>query len=142
VWGPDVEEGRPLDYGAALAAIRGRVRRGGRVVYADAIWSRSPTPEATAALSGRDDELVTLAELVELAGAHGFAPAGVREATLDEWDAFESGFTAGWATWLAEHDPDHPEAAEVRERAEQQRTGYLRGYRGVLGMAYLQLLAL
>jgi SAM-dependent methyltransferase len=141
VWGRDVGEGQPLDYGVALAAIRGRVRRGGRVVYADAIWSRSPTPEATAPLSGRDDEFVPLAEVVELAEAHGFAPVGVREATLDEWDEFESGFTARWATWLAEHDPDHPDAAEVRHSAEGQRAGYLRGYRGVLGMAYLQLVA-
>jgi predicted O-methyltransferase YrrM len=141
VWGPAVEDGRPLDYSSALAAIRGRVRRGGRVVYADAIWSRSPTPEATAPLSGRDDEFVHLAELVELAGAHGFAPVGVREATLDEWDEFESGFNARRSTWLAEQDPDHPEAPTVRESADQQRAGYLRGYRGVLGMAYLQLLA-
>jgi cyclopropane fatty-acyl-phospholipid synthase-like methyltransferase len=141
VWGPDVAEGHPLDYGSALAAMRARVVRGGRVVYADAIWSRSPTPEATAPLSGRDDEFVRLDQLVELAVGQGFAVAGVREATLDEWDEFESGYTAGYATWLAEHDPAHPDAAEVRERAARQRNGYLRGYRGVLGMAYLQLIA-
>lgn len=141
VWGRAVEEGQPLDYSSALAAIRGRVRRGARVVYADAIWSRSPTPEATTPLSGRDDEFVSLAELAELAGAHGFAAVGVREATLDEWDEFESGFNARRSTWLTQHAPDHPEAAGVRAGAEQQRAGYLRGYRGVLGMAYLQLLA-
>ena len=142
VWGPAVAEGQPLDYGAALAAMRARLVRGGRVVYADGIWSRSPTREATAPLSGRDDEFVSLPDLVGLAVGQGFAVAGVREATLDEWDAFESGYTAGYATWLAEHDPAHPDAAEVRARADRQRTGYLRGYRGVLGMAYLQLIAI
>jgi cyclopropane fatty-acyl-phospholipid synthase-like methyltransferase len=141
VWGPDVSEGQPLDYTSALAAIRSQVLPGGRVVYGEAIWSRSPTPEATAPLAARDDEFVTLADLVDLVVEHRFAVAGVQEATLEEWDEFESGFTAGYATWLAGHDPDHPDAAEVRELAARQRNGYLRGYRGILGMAYLQLIA-
>lgn len=141
VWGPDVQEELPLAYGAALAAIRSRVVHGARVVYGDAIWSRSPTPAATAPLSGRDDEFVRLAELADLVTEHGFAVAAVHEADLDEWDAFESGFTAGYATWLSQHAPDHPEAQAVRDRAAAQRAGYLGGYRGILGMAYLQLLA-
>jgi len=141
VWGADVAEGRPLDYGSALTGLRARITRGGRLVYGDAIWSRSPTPEASAPLSGRDDEFVSLADLVDLAVRHGFAVAGVREATLDEWDEFESGFNAGYANWLAAHPDGHPDAAEVRNRAARQRDGYLRGYRGVLGMAYLQLVA-
>jgi hypothetical protein len=141
VWGRDVAEEQPLDYGAALAGMRSRLVRGGRLVYGEAIWSRSPGPEATAPLSGREDEFLRLPDLVDLAVAHGFAVAGVQEATLDEWDEFESGFTAGYATWLATHEPDHPGAAEARDRAGRQRTGYLRGYRGVLGMAYLQLMA-
>jgi SAM-dependent methyltransferase len=141
VWGPDVTEGEPLDYGSALTAIREQVVRGARVVYGDAIWSRPPTPEATAPLSGRADEFVTMAELTEIVSGRGFALAGTREATQDEWDEFESGFTAGHATWLAQHDADHPDAAEVRDRAARQRQGYLNGYRGTLGMAYLQLVA-
>lgn len=141
VWGPDVAEGRPLDYSSALTAIRTRVRRGGRVVYADGIWSRSPTPLAIGALGGRHDEFVTLADLVELAEASGFVAAGVREATLDEWDEFESGYTARFSSWLSAHGTQHPDAPEVSARADRQRRGYLRGYRGVLGMAYLQLVA-
>jgi len=141
VWGPDVHENQPLAYGAALAAIRSRVVRGARVVYGDAIWSRSPTPEATAPLSGRDDEFVLLPELVDLAIGHGFAVVAVHEASQDEWDAFESGFTAGCATWLVDHGPDHPDATAVRDRAARQHAAYLGGYRGTLGMAYLQLLA-
>jgi predicted O-methyltransferase YrrM len=141
VWGPDVEEAQPLAYAAALSGIRDRVRRGARVVYGDAVWTRTPTPEATAPLAGRDDEFVPLPELVDLAVEHGFAPVVVQEASLAEWDDFESGFTACYATWLAEHDPDHTDAPEVRARAQRQRDAYFRGYRGILGLAYLQLLA-
>lgn len=141
VWGPPVEEAQPLAYADALTAIRSRVRRGARVVYGDGIWSRPPTAAAVAPLSGRLDEFVTLAELTDLAVDAGFAMAAVGEASLAEWDAFESGFTGGYATWLAGHPSDHPEAVGIRERAASQRASYLDGYRGVLGMGYLQLLA-
>jgi methyltransferase family protein len=141
VWGTDTEDAQPLAYASALSGIRDRVRLGGRVLYGDGVWSRSPTPEATAPLAGRDDEFVSLAELLDLAVDHGFAPVAVHEASLEEWDAFESGFTARYATWLATHDPADPDAAEVRERARSQRDAYFRGYRGILGLGYLQLLA-
>ena len=141
VWGPPVEELQPLPYAAALAALRSLVPRGGRVVYGDGIWSRPPTPAAVAPLAGRDDEFRTLGEVAQLAVDAGFAPLAVHEASLDEWDVFESGYAAGYARWLAEHDTDDPEADEVRELAERQRAAYFSGYRGILGLGYLELLA-
>jgi cyclopropane fatty-acyl-phospholipid synthase-like methyltransferase len=141
VWGPSAEEAQPLAYASAFDAIRGRVRDGGRVVYADGIWSKPPTPEATAPLAGRDDEFVTLDELVVLAEEAGFVVDAADEATLDEWDAFEGGYVAGYDTWLAAHSPDDPDADEVRSLADRQRAAYADGYRGVLGMGYLLLTA-
>jgi hypothetical protein len=110
-------------------------------VYGEGIWSRPPTPAATAPLSGRDDEYVALGALVLIAEAQGFAVVAAHEAGLDEWDAFESGDTAGYARWLAEHAPDDPEAEEVRGLAARQHTSYFEGYRGILGLAYLELVA-
>ncbi len=127
IWGPDVAEAQPLDYAAALTALRALLPRGGRLVYGEGIWSAPPTPAAVAPLSGRDDEYVALDRLVALAEEHGFGVMAVHEASLDEWDAFESGFTAGWVRWLAEHEPDDPEAAEVRARAARQHAAYLGG---------------
>ncbi len=66
----------------------------------------------------------------------------VHEASLDEWDEFESGYSARFGAWLASHDGDDPLAAEVAARAQRQRTAYLGGYRGILGLAYLHLIAL
>lgn len=142
IWGPDVEEAQPLDYAAALTALRAMLPHGGRLVYGEGIWSAPPTPAAVAPLSGRVDEYVTLALLVPLAESHGFGVMAAHEASLDEWDAFESGFTAGWVRWLAGHEPDDPEADEVRARVARQHTAYLVGYRGILGLAYLHLVAL
>jgi len=141
IWGSPTAEEQPLDYSGALAAVRSLLSRGGRIVFGEAIWSAPPTDHAVAALSGRRDEFVTLAELVELAVAAEFMPIAVAEAGLEEWDRFESGFSACYARWLAEHDVGHPDAAEVRTRAAEQRRGYFAGYRGVLGMAYLSLVA-
>ena len=34
---------------------------------------------------------------------------------------------------------DHPEATRIRDQLDQHRSYWLRGYRGILGMAYLTL---
>jgi len=141
IWGPGAREAQPLDYAAALTALRALLPHGGRLVYGEGIWSAPPSPAATAPLSGRDDEYVAMGALVDLAEAHGFAVVAAHEADRDEWDAFESGFTARYARWLTEHEPDHPDADEVRGLAARQHAAYFGGYRGILGLAYLQLVA-
>lgn len=142
IWGPPAEDREPLDYAAALAAIRATVARGARVVYGESIWSCPPTTAAVSPLAGRFDELVSLPELVELAVAHHFMPIAVHQASTDEWDTFESGYSACYARWLVEHDPDHPDTESVHASAARQRAAYLSGYRGVLGMGYLELIAI
>ena len=141
IWGPPTEDSQPLDYAAALEAVRATVPRGARVVYGEGVWSRPPTREAIEALGGRTDEFVTMAELVELATGHGFMPLAVHEASLDEWDEFESGYSACYTQWLVDHGLDHPDAAEVQVMAARQRAAYYGGYRGILGLAYLSLVA-
>lgn len=130
-----------MDYAAALAALRSMVPYGGRVLYGECIWSRPPTPQAIAALSGREDEHLPVAELIELAVEHGFALEHVQEASQQEWDVFESGHSARCTRWLATHDADHPDRDEVSRRAARQRADYVDGYRGILGFVYLGLIA-
>ncbi len=141
IWGPPVADGEPLDYRAALTALRSRLEFGAPAVYGEGIWTASPTPAATAPLSGRADEFLALPALLDLVDECGFVILRTHQASLDEWDAFESGYLAGPARWLAANGDDHPEAATVRRDLAAHRNGYFRGYRGVLGMAYLQLLA-
>lgn len=139
IWGPPVEDAQPLDYTAALRALRALVRPGGRLVYGEAIWSTAPHSAATAPLSGRDDEFLTADALLEQVRAAGFEVVHDDQADLAEWDAFEAGFRDRYIRWLRTHDADHPAVAEVRRRHEEQRAAYEEGYRGVLGMAYLCL---
>jgi len=53
---------------------------------------------------------------------------------MEEWDDFESGYLADVEEWLGTHDD-----AETKARADVHRSRRLRGYRGVLGLAYLTL---
>lgn len=141
IWGPPIEDRMPLDYRSALRAVRAMVRKGCPVVYGEGIWAATPTPEAVAPLAGRPDEYVFLPELLDFARDSGFAVVQVHQASLDEWDAFESGYTARYARWLASHPADHPDASTVRTKLEAQRNAYFKGYRGILGMAYLAMFA-
>ncbi|MFT4226293.1 MAG: class I SAM-dependent methyltransferase [Micropruina sp.] len=139
IWGLPVEDAQPLDYVAALRALRQLVRPGGQMVYGEAIWSRAPHPAAMAPLAGREDEYLTAGALEEQVQAAGFEVIDHDQASLQEWDVFEAGFRARYTRWLELNGGDHPAAAEVRRRHEQQRAAYQDGYRGVLGMSYFCL---
>jgi hypothetical protein len=71
--------------------------------------------------------------------ARGAGPAErVVLATLEEWEDFESGYQCDEEEWLAAH-AGHPEAARIAEQVDEHRSFWLRGYRGLLGQAYLTL---
>src|SRR5690242_15080636 len=141
IWGAPVEAGMQLDYRSALGAIRAILKPGAPAIYGEGIWTAAPTPEAIAPLAGRPDEYVFLPELLDIARDSGFAVMQVHQATLDEWDAFESGYVARYARWLASSPADHPDLPSIRGKVELQSNAYFRGYRGVLGMAYLAMFA-
>ena len=69
----------------------------------------------------------------------GFRPAWIETASEQEWEEFESGYQADQEEWLAAH-PDHPDAAEIRQGVDEHRSYWLRGYRGLMGFAYLTLI--
>lgn len=122
----------------ALAALRKLTRPGGRLLFGEVFWESPPTAEQAASLDSTPDELTSLAELVELAIAAGFRPLRIETASRDEWEAFESGYLADWEHWLVSHG-DRPETEQIRAQADEHRDNWLRGYRSVLGFAYLTL---
>ncbi|GGR95605.1 SAM-dependent methyltransferase [Streptomyces aureoverticillatus] len=133
-------DARPPHTAEALRALRRLVAPGGRVVLGEGFWQRTPTPAELAAMwpDADADEYLRLGDLADAAVAAGFRPLWVETASEEEWEEFESGYLADTEEWLAAH-PGHPEAAALRERADRHRATYLRGYRGVLGLAYLTL---
>jgi SAM-dependent methyltransferase len=125
---------------AALAELRRLVNPGGRVLLGEGFWHRTPTDAELAGMwpGTTAGEFGDLAGLADLAVGAGFRPAWIETATLEEWEEFESGYQCDEEEWLAAH-PGHPEAAELRERVDQHRSFWLRGYYGLLGQAYLTL---
>ncbi|MFF7714291.1 methyltransferase domain-containing protein [Streptomyces sp. NPDC007988] len=126
---------------AALRALRSLVTPGGRVLFGEGFWQRTPTPEELAAMwpGARADDHLLLAGVAEAAVAAGFRIEAIETAGETEWEDFESGYLADLEEWLATH-PGHPLAEGTRERVDRHRASWLRGYRGVLGLAYLTLI--
>jgi cyclopropane fatty-acyl-phospholipid synthase-like methyltransferase len=120
----------------ALTALRGLVTPGGRVLLGEGFWERPPSAAELAAMwpDAAAGEFTDLAGLVDLAVEAGFRPEWIETANIDEWDEFESAYQADVQEWLATHDDP-----ETRAKADQHRSRWLRGYRGVLGLAYLTL---
>ena len=127
----------------ALHALRRLVNPGGRVLLGEGFWEHPPSPAEVAAMwpgmTARDH--YDLAGLVDLAISAGFRPEWIETADLDEWDDFESGVGADVEGWLAAHQ-GHPQAAAIRQRADDRLSIWLRGSRGRLGLAYLTLIPL
>lgn len=119
----------------ALAALRALVRPGGVLLFGTGYWQREPTAAEAAGLGATPEDLPSLADLVESCVAAGFRPLELHTANEDEWNAFESGYLAD----LEEHLMSHPDDDTRRAEADRHRDGWLRGYRGVLGFAYLVL---
>ncbi len=124
----------------ALRELYKIVKPGGRLVFGDGIWNRTPTeadlvdmwPETTTG------DFLSLPDLVDVAVATGFRPLRVESVEQSEMDDFESQFLADKEVWLLEN-PDHPKAAEIRRQADAHRGWWLRGHRHLWGFAYLTL---
>ncbi|KOX00657.1 methyltransferase [Streptomyces sp. NRRL B-1140] len=123
----------------ALAELRRLVTDHGRVLLGEGFWERTPTPDELSRMwpDAAATDHPDLATLIGMAVDAGFRPEWTETASLDEWEAFESGYLADTEVWLAAH-PRHPLAEETRQRVDRHRARWLT-YRGVLGLAYLTL---
>ncbi|MFJ4538551.1 SAM-dependent methyltransferase [Streptomyces tibetensis] len=123
----------------ALEELRRLVTDRGRVLLGEGFWERTPTPDELSRMwpDAAATDHPDLATLMGMTVDAGFRPEWTETASLDEWEAFESGYLADTEVWLAEH-PRHPLAEETRQRLDRHRARWL-SYRGVLGLAYLTL---
>jgi SAM-dependent methyltransferase len=114
-----------------LAALAPAVRAGGHVAVGEPYWRRWPLPE------GVDDQgYAPLGETAARVEEAGLALVALLDASLDEWDTYESLHWRACAEWLAEH-PDDPDAPAIRARCAQHRDEYLGFQRELLGWAIL-----
>jgi len=124
----------------ALQALAALVAPGGRVVFGDTVWDGPPSRTALEALGAADGEIGLVADVVDAAEQAGLRVLDLCQASLDEWDDFESRWCAGRERWLLDH-PGHPDADAVRAVVDDHRRRWLHGYRRELGFVYLVLAA-
>ncbi|MBN6042244.1 cyclopropane-fatty-acyl-phospholipid synthase family protein [Amycolatopsis sp. 195334CR] len=120
---------------AAVEALAPLVSGGGRVLFGDGFWQRTP---GQAAVDIFGTETRTLADLADTVRAAGWRILHLSTADEHEWDEFESTSLLALEEWLLDHGAD-PRAAEIRDWLDTRRHQYLHDYRGVLGFAHLVL---
>ncbi|WP_104483331.1 class I SAM-dependent methyltransferase [Actinokineospora auranticolor] len=122
----------------ALEAGKRLLRPGGRLLLGEGFWEREPSAENLRRMPITREEYRSMADLVDLTTEHGYRPLWISQASLDEWDTFQSQHALGWEKWLSTHQ-GHPAFDEVKAKADTHRSFWLHGWRTVLGMAYLTL---
>ncbi len=117
-----------------LVALSRATRAGGRIVVGHPHWRRPPTPEYLAESGMRLDDAGSIETNVAAGLAVGLRPWLVMASSEAEWDRYETLQWRAVERFLAAH-PDDPDAGEIRERMDRQRTEYLRWGRDTLGWA-------
>jgi SAM-dependent methyltransferase len=115
-----------------LAALRGHLRPGGRVLFGDGFWERGPSPQALAGLGAEPGELPDLAGLMAEVARTGYEPGYGHLSTTAEWDEYEWCWTGALTGWALTEAPDGDRDAAL-ELARTHRRQWLAGYRGELG---------
>ncbi|MER7052665.1 class I SAM-dependent methyltransferase [Streptomyces sp. NPDC000351] len=119
---------------ATLAAARGHLAPGGRVLVGDGYWESEPSAEAVEMLGDLTDLPTTLDRVV----ADGWTPVGGHVSTRRELDAYEWSWTGSLASWALDH-PTDPDSAQALEAATTHREQWLRVYRESMGFLCLVL---
>jgi hypothetical protein len=117
-----------------LAALDPAVRRGGFVVVGEPYWRTWPLPERAEPDEGED--FLSLPETIERFQAAGLEVVTLIDASLDDWDRYESLHWLAAEKWLTEHTHD-PDSEDIRVLNKRFRDRYLRWQRELLGWAII-----
>jgi len=104
----------------------------GFVVVGEPYWRTWPLPDGLEPEEGED--FVSLPQTVERFEHEGLAVVSLLDASLDDWDRYETLHWLALDEWLTAH-PDDLQADEFRARGRQYRDRYLRWTRELLGWA-------
>jgi ubiquinone/menaquinone biosynthesis C-methylase UbiE len=117
------------DLAGTLPHLRRAAWPGGSVVVGEPYWRRWPLPGGVA-----DEGYVSLRDTVERFHAAGLDVVTIIDASLDDWDRYETLHWRALEEWLAAH-LDDPDADDIRRRHEANRDAYLAWQRDLLGWA-------
>jgi cyclopropane fatty-acyl-phospholipid synthase-like methyltransferase len=112
------------DIPSALQFLSNRISSGGKLLLGEGIYMNTPSPKIKEVFG----ELSTANDLQKIISECGFEVLNFENATIEEWDTFESSWRKGLET---SQDP------ELQAFANHRKLEYENGYRGVLGFCYV-----
>jgi SAM-dependent methyltransferase len=119
---------------ATLAALDPAVRGRGFIAVGEPYWRTWPLPKRAEPDEGED--FLPLPETIERFEAAGLELVTLIDASLDDWDRYESLHWLAADEWLAQHNRE-TDAEEVRVLNGRFRDRYLRWQRELLGWAII-----
>lgn len=118
-----------------LAAVRRRLRPGGRALVGDSIWEGSTSASALTALEVSADAYPDLVGFVRAVREHGFEPSYGHVSTVAEWDDYQFSWTGSLVDWAVREAPTTEDRDQALAAARGNRDAWLSGARGELGFA-------
>lgn len=122
----------------ALDAARGHLVDGGVVLLGDCFWEREPDAALRAELEDGPQTYADLPTTIACIVDGGWTPVYGHVSTVEEWDEYEWCWTGSLAEWALDH-PTHPDHEHALKMSATHRSGWLNGYRGILGFVSLVL---
>jgi len=116
---------------ATLDALEPAVRPGGHVVVGEPYWRSWPLPED---YEDRHEPFTSLDGTVAIVESSELRVVTLIDASLDDWDRYETLHWRAVEEWL-EESPEDPDADDVRTSYERWKRTYLRHGRELLGWA-------
>ena len=116
-----------------LAALDPAVRDAGWIAVGEPYWRTWPLPEGA---EPEGEAYLPLRDTMERFHEAGLEVVTLIDASLDDWDRYESLHWLAAVEWLAKH-ADEPDAEEVRILTQRFRDLYLRWQRELLGWAII-----
>ncbi|MBZ0294045.1 MAG: class I SAM-dependent methyltransferase [Anaerolineae bacterium] len=128
--------GAEFIFGGYRELLEGAVQRlnpNGRMLLGTLYWKQDP-PADYLALMGGENPHVDLSTTVTATYETGFMPLAIHRSNADEWDAFESHHAR--KRYLSAVESGQP---DMRERAWQWQSGYLKWGMSTMGFCFLIL---
>jgi hypothetical protein len=122
----------------ALDAAQTHLAEDGVILLGDSFWEHEPDATVRAELEDGPQKYADLPTTIASIVDNGWTPVYGHISTLEEWDEYEWCWTGSLAQWALDH-PQHPDHEQALKTSAAHRSGWLNGYRGVLGFVVLLL---
>ena len=118
----------------ALEFFAHLLRPGGRLLFGDGFWQKTPSPEYLEFLGADIDDMSDFETFRKAGDQFGLGSTASYVSNRDDWDSFEDSYYKSMLEWC-EANPDDPDEAKFRQKMTSWRQAYETHGRESLGFA-------